>query len=129
MQAEEETAAETSRAPHPTFWWWDQGKSRARLSWQTTMWPTAMVYEGVDPNASYVVRSSGYGQALLRINGESVAPTIDGKETGELKEFPVPEKFVRSRKLILTWDRPQGEEHLNWRQHSRLAEVWLIRRS
>ena len=33
--------------PGTTFWWWDQGKSRARLSWQVTMWPIAVVYEGL----------------------------------------------------------------------------------
>lgn len=116
------------RAPQPTFWWWDQGKSRARLSWQTTMWPIAVVYEGLDPGATYVVRSTGYGQALLRINGERVVPSIDGKQMGEFKEFPVDSKFVKDRKLTLTWDRPAGEERLNWRQRSRLAEVWLIRK-
>ncbi len=115
-------------APQPTFWWWDQGKSRARLSWQTTMWPAAVVYEGLDPSATYVVRSTGYGQALLRMNGERVAPTLDGKQMGEFKEFPVDPKFVKDRTLRLTWDRPAGEEGLNWRQRSRLAEVWLIRK-
>ena len=29
--------------PGMTFWWWDQGKSRARLSWQATLWPIAVV--------------------------------------------------------------------------------------
>ncbi len=123
-----DTVPETSREPSPMFWWWDQGKSRARLSWQTTMWPTALVYDGLDPQARYFVRSTGYGQALLRINGDRVQPTVDGTTMGEFKEFPVDPKYVKDRKLMLTWDRPTGEEHLNWRQHSRLAEVWLIRK-
>ena len=92
------------------------------------MWPAAVVYEGLDPSATYVVRSTGYGQALLRMNGERVAPTLDGKQMGEFKEFPVDPKFVKDRTLRLTWDRPAGEEGLNWRQRSRLAEVWLIRK-
>ena len=112
----------------PTFWWWDQGKSRARLSWQTTEWPASMVYEGLDPAAHYVVRSSGYGQALLRANGQRVEPSLNNKEMGEFKEFPLPPALVKDRKLVLTWDRPEGEEHLNWRQKSRLAEVWLLKR-
>ena len=116
------------REPEPTFWWWEQGKSRARLSWQVTMWPPAMVYEGLDPHGNYVVRSTGYGQALLRINGERVAPSIDGKEAGELKEFPVESRHVATGRLELTWDRPPGEENLNWRNKSRLAEVWLLKR-
>lgn len=115
------------RQPEPTFWWWQEGKSRARLSWQATMWPSGMVYEGLDPDATYVVRSSGYGQALLRINGERVVPRLDGKQMGEFKEFPVAAKYIKDRRLVLTWDRPTDERDLNWRQKSRLAEVWLLK--
>ena len=116
------------RQPEPTFWWWDQGKSRARLSWQVTMWPIALVYEGINLNGAYIVRSCGFGQALLRINGELIAPTLNGKLMGEFKEFPVPSDAVKTGKLTLTWDRPKGEEHLNWRNKSRLAEVWLLKK-
>jgi hypothetical protein len=56
-----------------------------------------------------------------------VVPSIDGKQMGEFNEFRVDSKFLKDRKLVLTWDRPTNEEHLNWRQHSRLAEVWLIK--
>jgi hypothetical protein len=114
--------------PKPTFSWWDEGFSRARLSWQASMWPRSVVYEGLDPNATYVVRSSGYGQALLRINGERVNPTADGREMGDIKEFPVAAKYVQDRKLVLTWDRPADEGALNWRKRSRLAEVWLCKK-
>ena len=72
-------------------------------------------------------RAIGYGQAQLRINGELVKPDRDGKEMGETKEFPVDPKFLKDGRLVLTWDRPQNEGHLNWRQKSRLAEVWLIK--
>lgn len=116
------------REPEPTYWWWDQGKSRARLSWQVTMWPAAMVYEGLAEDGTYVVRSCGFGQALLRINGERVEPAIDGKAMGEIKEFPVAPKDLKGGKLVLTWDRPTNEGHLNWRNRSRLAEVWLVRK-
>jgi len=44
----------------------------------------------------------------------------------EIKEFPVAPEYVKDRKLVLTWDPPVNEEHLNWRQRSRLAEVWVI---
>ena len=112
-----------------TFWWLNNGKSRARLTWQVTMWPIAVVYEGLDPNATYLVRSTGYGQALLRINGERVPPTVYGKKMGEYKEFPVAPQYLKNRKLILTWDKPNDEDHLNWRDRSRLAEVWLLKKS
>jgi len=126
VRCELENGPSLSREPEPTFWWWDEGKSRARLSWQVTLWPVAVVYEGLDPHATYVVRSTGAGQALLRINGERVEPTIDGKRMGEFKEFPVAAKYVKNGRLVLTWDRPINEEGLNWRHRSRLAEVWLI---
>jgi hypothetical protein len=118
----------TISEPGITFWWWDQGKSRARLSWQATSWPIAMIYGGLPEGGRYVVQSTGYGQALLRINGERVAPTLDGREIGEKKEFPVDPKFLKEGKLVLTWDRPTDEGRLNWRQHSRLAEVWLLKK-
>jgi len=114
--------------PEPTFWWWNDGKSRARLSWQTSMdWPEAVVYEGLDPSASYIVRLTGYGQSLLRMDGERASPTVNGKEMGEFKEFPVPVQSIKDRKLILTWDHPTDESHLNWRQRSRLSEIWLLK--
>jgi hypothetical protein len=123
-----EQDADSFRGPEPTFWWWDSGRSRARLSWQSTMWPKRMVYEGLDPAGAYVVRTSGYGQSLLKIDGERATPTVDGKQMAEFKEFPVPAEHVKDRRLVLTWDIPADEEHLNWRQRSRLAEVWLLKR-
>ena len=92
------------------------------------MWPIRMVYEALDPAATYVVRSTGYGQALLRMNGERVEPSLDGKAMDEFKEFPVAPKFIKERRLILTWDIPTNEGHLNWRRQSRLAEVWLLKK-
>lgn len=112
----------------PLFWWWDNGKSRARLSWQVTMWPRELVYEGLDPKARYVVRTTGYGQALLRADGQRVTPAVDGTEMAEYKEFPVPQAAVADGRLVLTWDKAANEEHLNWRRQSRLAEVWLLKR-
>jgi hypothetical protein len=112
----------------PLFWWLDQGKSRARLSWQVTMWPKAMVYEGLDVAGKYVVRTSGFGQSLLRIDDTRVQPALDGKTMGEFKEYPVPPSCLTDGKLVLTWDKAGDEEHLNWRRQSRLAEVWLLKR-
>jgi len=54
---------------------------------------------------------------------------LDGQEVGEFKEFPVPPELLKGRRLILTWDPPVGEESLNWRDRSRLAEVWLINKT
>ena len=115
--------------PQPTFWWQNEGMSRDRLSWQCTMdWPMGVIYEGLDPKSVYTVRLTGYGQSLLRLDGDRVTPSVDGKEVGEFKEFEVPPKLSRDGRLVLTWDSPTNESHLNWRQKSRVAEVWLIKR-
>jgi hypothetical protein len=111
----------------PLFWWRDLGKSRQRRSWLVSAWPKQMVYEGLDPSAKYVVRTTGYGQALLKMDGMRVRPVKDGQEIGEMKEFPVPPSLLTDARLVLTWDRAGDEEHLNWRQQSRLSEVWLIK--
>jgi hypothetical protein len=110
----------------PGVSWSDEGFSRARLSWQVTMWPQRMVYDGVDPKGTYVVRLTGYKQALLKINGERIQPTLYGQKMGEIKEFPVPPELLKDRRLVLTWDPPVGEASRN---RSRLAEVWLIKKN
>ncbi|HEY2841385.1 MAG TPA: hypothetical protein VGJ26_19665 [Pirellulales bacterium] len=124
-----ETDPGMQRNPNPDFSWTDGGRSRRRLSWISSMdWPVAVKYEQLDPQAKYAVRTTGYRDALLRINGERVTPTIDGRKIGEIKEFDVPAEDVASGKLLLTFDRPQ-EVGLNWREQSRLTEIWLIKRS
>jgi hypothetical protein len=114
------------RNPNPTHWWWNDGFSRRRLSWQVSMdWPIAVRYERVDPNADYVIRITGYGEALTRINGTRVTPTVYGRGIGEIKEFPVPPEAVRTGQIVVTWDRPD-EPGLNWREQSRITEIWLL---
>jgi len=114
--------------PEPLQWWLDNGMSRARLSWQNTMdYPEAVVYEGLDPEASYTVRCSGYGKFLLSIDGEKVGDPKDAVEMGEVRDYPVASEHLQDRKLVLKWAQPADEGRLNWRQRSRLAEVWLIK--
>jgi len=116
------------RNPTPGYWWWDNGFSRKRLSWQVSMdWPLAVRYEHIDPNAEYVIRITGYGDALTRINQERVEATAYGRGIGEIKEFPVPRKAVQSGQIVVTWDRP-NEAHLNWREQSRITEIWLLKK-
>jgi hypothetical protein len=113
--------------PSPGFWWWDNGSSRRRLSWQTSLdWPLGLVYQRLDPQGSYRVRLTGYKEAKLRLNGELAAPTVYGKEIGEFKEFPVPNTLLKDGKLVITFDH-LDEGHLNWRQQSRVSEVWLLK--
>jgi hypothetical protein len=111
------------------MWWVDRHPlARARQSWMTDeAWPAAIVYPQVDPNADYLVRTTGCGDCLLRVNGVRVAPTLDGRQIGEIKEFPIPRGLYRNGVITLTFD-PTFEPHLNWRVQSRLTEVWLIKR-
>lgn len=111
----------------PLFWWRNDGYSRERRSWLVTQWPHKMVYEGLDPKFEYTVRTTGYGQALLKINGKRVQPVKDGKQIGEFKEFTVPPSELTNGRIVLTWDKAGDEAHLNWRNRSRLSEVWLLR--
>ena len=107
--------------------WWEEGRSRARLSWQTYLrWPVAVLYEGLDPSARYVVRLTGRGESRLRANGIALEPSRNPRAIGEFKEYPVPPPLSASGSLRLTWD-DVDESHLNWRQQSHVAEVWLLR--
>lgn len=118
---------ELEDGPTPHFTWEDNGRSRKRLSWQVSLrWPIALVYEQVDPAASYVVRLNGNGDVRLRINGVSVAPRHASTTLGDPKEFVVPADATRSRRIVLTFD-DIDESDRNWRQHSRVHEAWLVR--
>lgn len=120
--------AEEAR-PEPLFWWLDNGKCRQRLSWQVTMdWPEAAVYEGLDPKGDYVVRTCGYGQEVLLMDGARVASDREKTEIGEVRAYRVPKESVKDRKLVVTWKAPAGEESLGWRQRSRVAEIWLVKK-
>ncbi|NLR77446.1 glycoside hydrolase family 20 zincin-like fold domain-containing protein [Chitinophaga eiseniae] len=115
------------RSDTPGFDWWESGYSRKRLSWMVSLrWPSALRYDHLDTTARYVVRVTGYGESLLKANGVRLTPGLYGKGIGELKEFPVPADLTKTGTLLLTWDNID-EEHLNWRQHSRVTEVWLIK--
>jgi len=116
------------RHMNPDFMWWDEGLTRVRQSWISKMdWPLGLRYDGLDPEADYIVRTSGYGQCLLRVNGERVEPTVDPVDIGERKTFPIPKSLYPDGTIILTFDVPH-EPGINWRQMSRLSEVWLIKK-
>lgn len=116
------------RAIVPTQWWWDSGKSRQRLSWQTTMdWPAALRYDGLDAKARYVLRLTGYGKAFPVADGFAMEPIVQKQEIGEISEYLVPPLALEDRRIEITFRRPTDEGHLNWRQQSRASEVWLVK--
>lgn len=115
------------RNPNPDFMWWDGGKSRLRPSWISKMdWPLGLRYEHLDPAARYTLRTTGYGQCLLNANGRRLSPALDGRGIGEFKTFPVPPELYADGTLLITFDKPH-EPGINWREQSRLTEVWLLR--
>lgn len=114
--------------PGLMFWVGNDPLARARQSWFSDEgWPTALKYVALDPEADYLVRTTGCGDCFLKVNGVRIAPTLDGKKIGELKEFPIPRGLYRDGVITLTFD-PTFEPNLNWRVQSRLTEIWLIKR-
>jgi hypothetical protein len=114
------------RGPDPHFIWEQEGKSRKRLSWQSSLrWPLAIVYERLDPSRSYTLRLNGNGDARPRLNGQPATPLVYSRVLGELKEYRIPPEALKDGRIVVTFD-PVDERHLNWRQHSRLAEAWLV---
>jgi len=122
------TDPEMLRNPSQCHWWRDAGFSRDRLSWLVSMeWPLGLRYHALEPEAAYEFRMTGYGDAFVRMAGQRVDPVRYGKGVGELKVFPVPPEAIREGVLEIAFDKPD-EEHLNWREQSRITEAWLIRK-
>ena len=122
------TDPEMERCGNPEAWWWEQGFSRRRLTHQSTLSiPFSMMYEGLEPDAEYILRIIGAGEAYPRANGFSVVPSTYETELGGIKEFPLPNAITTGGSLTIDFD-PLEEEHVNWRQQSRIAEVWLLKK-
>ena len=73
------------------------------------------------------IRLTGFGDALIRIDGKRLEPLVYEKELGGFKEFIVPRDVVGDGKITVTFDRPE-ESHLAWRNYSRISDIWLIKR-
>ena len=108
------------------YLWENDGWSRKRLSTQLFQFEPVLEYNELDPNSNYLIRVSGYGEALLRANGERLKPTKYEKGFEQFKEFPLSKELIKDGKLKITFDKP-NEEHLNWRQQSRVTDVWVLK--
>ena len=108
------------------YLWENNGLSRKRLSTQLFQFTPELQYNELDTNARYLIRVSGFGEALLRANGEHLKPTKYEKEFEQFKEFPIPDGLIKEGKLKITFDKPD-EEHLNWRKRSRVTDVWILK--
>lgn len=122
------TDPNVERNPNPDGMWWNNGFTRERRSWVHYMdWPIGVRYEGLDPEADYLIRTTGNRTCLLRANGQLLEPDLEITGIGERKTFVVPRELTRGRELLITFDTP-FEPDLNWRDASRLTEIWLMRR-
>ena len=108
------------------YLWENDGISRKRMSTQLFQFTPELHYTKLDPNANYLIRVSGYGEALLRANGERLKATKYEKGFEQFKEFPLPKALIKDGKLKLTFDKPD-EEKMNWRDQSRVTDVWLLK--
>lgn len=108
------------------FLWENDGLSRKRLSTQLFQFTPTLAYDGLDSNADYLIRVSGYGEALLKANGQRLKPTKYEKGFEQFKEFPLPKNLIKEGKLNISFDKP-NEEHLNWRKQSRVTDVWILK--
>ena len=106
--------------------WWNGGNSRARLSSQLFQIDPVLEYNNLDFNGKYIIRVSGQGEALIRVDGERLEPTLYNKKIGEFKEFVVPKWITQDGKMRVTFDRPE-ESHLRWTNYSHISEVWLLK--
>lgn len=111
------------------FGWWEGGNSRWRLSSQVyqTQGNPILEYEDLDPNARYIIRVAGFGEALIRIDGHRLEPLVYNKERYGFKEFIVPRNVIGDGKITVSFDQPE-ESHLRWRWYSAVSDVWLIKR-
>ncbi len=97
-----------------------------KFAWHVNMhWPVAnFEYADLNPSAEYVLRFTGVGALYPKINGERLMPITNSTEVGVVREFAVPKRLTESGRAVLTWDDP-NDRHLNWRQWSRLHEIWF----
>jgi len=107
--------------------WWDNGMSRKRLSTQLFQNFPKLHYTDLDPDGRYTIRIAGFGEALLRVDGERIAPIVYNKGLEEFKEFKVAQKYVSDGALEVTFDQPE-ESNLNWRSHSKVCDIWLLKK-
>lgn len=106
--------------------WWEDGKSRARLSSQLFQRSPALTYTNLEPGARYIIRVAGYGDALLRVDGKRLEPIVYNREAETFKEWIVPLSLTQDGQISVTFDEPE-ESHLNWRKQSRISDVWLLK--
>ena len=111
----------------PSYGWFGKKDGPPRLSTKVYIEQPTLEYNNLNPDADYMLRAVGYGEALLRVNDNKIVPILYNKGYEEFKEFPIPRKLYKDGTINITWDRP-NESHLNWRDQSFISDVWLIKK-
>ncbi len=106
--------------------WWDDGRSRQRLSFQTFQRCPRLQYADLDPNGRYKIQVCGQGDALLRVDGQRLSPVIYNKDGEGFKEWIIPLSATGDGKISVSFDQPE-ESDLNWRKQSKISDIWLIK--
>lgn len=107
--------------------WWESGFSRARLSSQLFQTDPVIEFEDLDSNGRYLIRVSGKGDALIRVDGRRLRPQVYNKEIATFKEFAIPKVLTQDGKITISFDIPE-ESHLRWKEYSHISDVWLIKK-
>ncbi|HOQ31148.1 MAG TPA: alpha-glucuronidase family glycosyl hydrolase [Candidatus Hydrogenedens sp.] len=112
----------------PTLWWFDNGKTRKRIAWLSSLEHGEAQYQGLEPNAQYILRITGLGKPQIMIDGQKINnPDEKGIELGEFKDYVVPSECIQDREITVKWTLPVGDLKKNWRQQSRICEMWLLK--
>ena len=104
-------------------------KSAIPLAWRhqlTTLYETPLnvVYENLDPRASYLLRVTYTGRFRSKIgltaDDEFVIHEMRERGSNPIGEFPIPNEATRDGELKLTWRCAEGE------RGAQVAELWLM---
>ncbi|MGC8737776.1 MAG: alpha-glucuronidase family glycosyl hydrolase [Candidatus Hydrogenedens sp.] len=112
----------------PTLWWFDNGKTRKRISWLSSLEFGEAQYQGLEPSATYILRIIGLGKPQIMIDGKKMNSSDEKViELGEFKDYIIPLESIQDREIIVKWTLPIDDLKKNWRQHSRICEMWLLK--
>lgn len=113
--------------PEPTLWWLDDGKSRKRLSWLSSLEVGEALYQGLNPHKRYSLRFTGYGKPQIWIDNKKISlENEDTLELGKIRIYSVPSELIKDMEITVTWRLQSADLKKNWRQRSRICELWLI---
>ncbi len=113
--------------PEPTLWWFDNGKSRKRLSWLSSLETGEALYQGLNPHKQYTLRFIGYGKPQVWVDNKKLSLEEENHlNLGEIRVYSVPSELVKDREITVSWKLHPTDFQKNWRHRSRICEMWLI---